>query len=514
MANRLTTADFIEKAQHPEVHGLKYDYSLTEYVKSKEKVKIICRKHGTFLQKPNYHLRRHGCPSCGLLKRVETRTSNTKEFIDKAQAEHGPEYDYSETEYIKSDEKVKIICKTHGPFLQEPNSHLNGSGCHECSNENKRLTTADFIEKAQHPEVHGLKYDYSETEYINTRTKVKIICKTHGPFLQPPNSHLKCSGCPSCANDKKAKFLKEKAKKDFIPNAQVKHGDTYDYSAVEYIDSLTKVNIICKIHGSFFQTPKAHLNGCKCPECSNEKQRKTQTSKDFIPNSIAKHGLTYDYSEVEYVHSKTKVKIICKIHGPFLQIPNDHLNGSGCPECSNKKQRKTQTSKDFIPNAIVKHGLKYDYSEVEYIHSHEKVKIICKEHGPFLQTPNAHLQDKGCFKCGNENRAITSNEKAKKDFIPESIVEHGDTYDYSEVEYINNKTKVNIICKEHGPFLQTPASHLSGCGCPNCGKIKVAHNWLHLYEENKELGSEPGIFYLLKFKHNSGLEFIKVGITN
>jgi len=231
----------------------------------------------------------------------------------------------------------------------------------------------------------------------------------------------------------------------------------------------------------------------------------------------AVHDNKYCYSLTEYINAKTKVNIICEKHGPFMQTPNDHLNGTGCPGCgsiNSVKDRNEQAAKDFIPNSIAKHGPKYDYSEVEYINCNTKVKIICKTHGPFLQTPKQHLNGHGCPKCGSINSVKARKEQAKKDFIPNSIDKHGPKYDYSEVEYINTKTKVKIICSIHGPFMQIPNSHLLGNGCSSCKSDKSAWDYVKLYETNTELGSEPGIFYILKFKHTSGLEFLKAGITS
>jgi len=384
----------------------------------------------------------------------------------------------------------------------------------------KRLTTEDFIKKAQLK--HGSKYDYSETEYVHCMKKVKIICRIHGSFLQKPSSHLTGRGCSECVKIKqclKGKFQTAQAAKCFIPNARSKHDGVYDYSEVDYVDSKTPVKIICKTHGPFLQIPNNHLNGKGCPDCGNTKRGKSKIDKAalvFIPESIKIHGLTYDYSETEYVLANEKVTIICKIHGSFLQTPHSHLTGRGCSECGKIKQCENNIASsalNFIPDSIKIHGDTYDYSKTEYVKSNDKVTIICKIHGSFLQTPLAHLRGQGCFKCGKTRMGAIQTDKCALDFEPRARIIHGLTYDYSLVEYVNTHKKVIIICKEHGSFMQTPKSHLSGCGCPDCGNEKIAHSWLNLYEENKELGSEPGIFYLLKFKHTSGLEFIKAGIT-
>lgn len=127
------------------------------------------------------------------------------------------------------------------------------------------------------------------------------------------------------------------------------------------------------------------------------------------------------------------------------------------------------TQEEFINKAIKKHGNRYDYSKVAYTNCKNKVCIICSEHGEFWQTPDNHLRKNGCPKCGYK---ITSQKLSckKEEFICKSKEIHGDKYDYSKVEYINNRTKVCIICPKHGEFWQTPETHLRGCGCPYCSK--------------------------------------------
>ena len=129
---------------------------------------------------------------------------------------------------------------------------------------------------------------------------------------------------------------------------------------------------------------------------------------------------------------------------------------------------KRLTIEQFIKKVKVIHGNVYDYSLVEYKNAHTKVKIICPEHGIFEQKSYHHLRGQGCPECryiksGNKLRSTTEQ------FIKKAKVVHGNKYDYSLVDYKNNKTKVKIICHEHGIFEQTPNHHLSGNGCSKCG---------------------------------------------
>ena len=248
---KITTDQFIERAKS--IHGDRYDYSMVEYTKARNKVNILCSEHGKFKQTPSNHLTGRGCPSCACMLK-----STTNQFIERAKLTHGDRYDYSMVNYVNNYTKVNIICSEHGHFAQTPNSHLSGNGCRHCGRQT--LTTDQFIERAKL--THGDRYDYSEVEYVNNRTTVMIICSEHGHFKQTPNIHLSGKGCPSCGGKLKL------TANQFIERAKLTHGDRYDYSMVEYVNSNTKVNIICSEHGEFKQVPYSHLSGQGCPSCS------------------------------------------------------------------------------------------------------------------------------------------------------------------------------------------------------------------------------------------------------
>lgn len=191
----------------------------------------------------------------------------------------------------------------------------------------KKLTTEEFIKRAR--EIHGDKYDYSKVEYKTTRDKITIICPIHGEFEQSPNNHLRGRGCPKCANNIK------KTLEGFIERANKVHGNKYDYSYVEYINSKTPVKIMCPIHGEFYQKPEKHLIGRGCPHCGGTYKK---TLEEFKNEAGQIHNFVYDYSKVEYVNNHTKVCIICPKHGEFYQTPHNHLtNRYGCPFCKRSK---------------------------------------------------------------------------------------------------------------------------------------------------------------------------------
>lgn len=126
---------------------------------------------------------------------------------------------------------------------------------------------------------------------------------------------------------------KRKTTEEFIEDAIKVHGDEYDYSKVNYVNNNTKVEIICKEHGSFWVLPRIHLTGCKCGKCKG-----VSSDRDyFIQKAKEIHGDKYDYDKVVYEKANKKVCIICNVCGTeFLQTPNSHLDGHGCPECAKK----------------------------------------------------------------------------------------------------------------------------------------------------------------------------------
>lgn len=226
--------------------------------------------------------------------------------------------------------------------------------------------------------------------------------------------------------------------------------------------------------------------------------------EQFIAKAEKVHGKKYDYSKVEYNGCRTKVCIICPKHGEFWQEPSNHLNGSGCPRCT--KYRNRYTTEEWISKAKLIHGNKYDYSKVNYTNSKTKVCIVCPEHGEFWINPDNHFIGQGCPKC----RYIKSSSAIRKnidDVINNFKLVHGEKYNYSRVEYKNNKTKVCIICPEHGEFWQTPDNHMKGKGCPHCAQSKLESITREFLTENGIEFIEQKGFDWLRYKKPMRLDF-------
>ncbi len=369
--------------------------------------------------------------------------SKTSEFIEKSIKIHGNKYDYSRVEYLKSKTKVCIVCnkideitgEKHGEFWQVPYSHLSGASCPKCS---KHFMNQEiFIKRAKVN--HHNKYDYSKVEYKAAKVKVSIICPVHGEFSQAPDGHVNGAGCPKCSG------VHRYNTDEWIEKIKKIHGDRYDYSKVEYVKNSSKICIICKEHGEFFQTPANHLKGKNCPKCTGHFMDKNfflNKAKEFYKDNSG--NPIYDYSLVDYNDSTTHVTIICH----KIDV------GTG------------------------------------------------KEHGPFYKTPNKHLGGQGCPICGNESSGL-KNRLSNEDFLKKAFT---DRYEYLS-EYVTAKSKILIQCKKCGnKFWQEAYSHISGCGCPVCNESKLEKEVTkYLNEQNirnekqkkfKWLGRQSLDFYL------------------
>jgi hypothetical protein len=210
----------------------------------------------------------------------------------------------------------------------------------------KKYTKEQFVAAAR--AVHGNTYDYSQTLYVNSATPLRIECRVpgHVPFWQTPSNHCRGNGCPVCSTERRVAGVLCSAAEEFVIKARAVHGDLYGYEETVYADSKTKLAIHCPKHGRFLQSPAQHLRGLGCPSCGLDRGAGTRRDslEDFKAKALARHGEIYDYSNVEYVNSRTKVKIGCPFHGPFFKRPAMHINGEGCPVCGLQRKGRTVQS--------------------------------------------------------------------------------------------------------------------------------------------------------------------------
>lgn len=192
--------------------------------------------------------------------------------------------------------------------------------------------------------IHGSKYDYSKSLYINAQTNIIIICKEHGEFLQCPHSHKKGRGCGTCSGNKFNLNW-------FIFNGNKLHNQKYLYHKSNYKDTDTLIDIVCPIHGEFKQTPHNHINlkyGCK--ECGYlvSKSKNTKNLTKFIKQANFIHDSYYDYSKSIYSGCKNKLIITCPKHGEFKQEASGHLSGNGCSNCFKSTSKQEKAWLDYL----------------------------------------------------------------------------------------------------------------------------------------------------------------------
>lgn len=270
----------------------------------------------------------------------------TKEiFIEKAKSIHGDKYDYSKVDYVNNHTKVCIICPKHGEFFMTPSAHINQKqGCMFCSG--KKLNTDIFIEKAK--SVHGDKYDYSKVDYKDNHTKVCIVCPKHGEFWQKPQNHLRGQNCPSCANQYSP------TTDEWIERAKKVHGDKFDYSKVKYVNTVTRLTIICPKHGEFLTYPNSHLNGLGCPMCGISKL------EAIIFKALSDRKITFTYlKRFDWLKNKKKLSL-------DFYLPDQKI----AIECQGEQHlirerafgEKTQYENDLLKNRLcAEHGIKLYY---------------------------------------------------------------------------------------------------------------------------------------------------------
>ncbi|MEL4457332.1 hypothetical protein [Lutimonas vermicola] len=271
-------------------------------------------------------------------------------------------------------------------------------------------------------------------------------------------------------------MAKKLTQADIIERIREVHCDKYDLSKIVYVNRRTKIELVCKEHGSWFTTTEQLFRGQGCFTCGKKQSgiSKRASFIDFVKKANEIHEYKYTYFKDSFKKLSSKTKIECPEHGIFFQLADEHArSGQGCPQCGLLKigDLKRLPLDDFILRSNEKHSDKYDYSKVDYRRNNIKVIIICPEHGEFEQEPQNHLNGSGCLTCS----IIETHEqqkKSKEGFITDSLKVHNNLYNYSLIDFADMKTPVEIICSKHGSFFQVPAYHQGGSGCPNCNISK------------------------------------------
>jgi hypothetical protein len=347
---------FISKAS--EIHNNRYDYSKTMFERMGILCTIICKEHGEFQQTPSNHItHKQGCPTC-----AGNQKSNTNDFIKKARMIHGDTYIYDKVEYTNNSTDIIIKCIKHdNEFRQRPASHLKGSGCDICANENRKdkqkKTLDKFLQQANM--THNSRYIYDQVEYINAFTKIKIICTKHGSFKQTPDSHIRGCGCPFCGHN-----IQILSKEDLIEQSIIKYGDIFTFG--EYNKNQEKMEFFCRIHNqNFRQKPYTFLRyqpmciGCiKKNKCYSKQQMSWLRTMSIVLNITIIHAET-EGGEYKIPNSNYKADGFCKEENKIFEYHGDFWHGNPklyldsdynkvCKETFGELYKKTIKKEDFI----------------------------------------------------------------------------------------------------------------------------------------------------------------------
>lgn len=305
--------------------------------------------------------------------------------------------------------------------------------------------------------------------------------------------------------------MKKLTNDEFILKANKIHGQFYNYDFTEYVRNRDKVNIVCPLHGEFFQTPNAHLNGQGCKICGDEKgiNKRTLSHSKFLIKLKQKQPVLF--SELKIIGNYTGMNnniLISDNFGLLRVTPYSLL--SGCKPTILSAIDKTEY---YVNKAKYIHNGFYSYEKTMYTSGNSKLIIKCPIHGEFEQIATSHIIGHGCVKCFNEDIRGKSSLLNTDLFCEMANEVHKFLYDYSKVNYTKSVDKVIIICKNHGEFTQTPASHLSGVGCPLCGymhNLWSVDGWVE--KSKKSFNFDTYTLYKVKCWNDSET-FYKIGIT-
>lgn len=226
----------------------------------------------------------------------------TELCIERSKEVHGDLYLYDKSVYKGNNKHMTITCRIHGDFEQNPSSHWRGKGCRKCANEARTFTQEQYIDKVT--KIHNNKYDYSKSKYVNNRGVIIITCPVHGDYTQTARKHMEGSGCHQCVHDDKRLEAGEvKSRFNSV------HKEVYNYDKVDYKSYHEKVCIICPEHGEFWQTPSHHLQGKGCPNCGQIK-----TGKSIIKSSLLRKPISFVFDENgdSYLNIPLKEGVYCK----------------------------------------------------------------------------------------------------------------------------------------------------------------------------------------------------------
>lgn len=253
LINKVTPEEFFERAAWR--HNDKFDYSKTKFDGMTKRITVTCPEHGDLHLKAVQHLY-YDCLECSNKIKGQWKKLDTETFISRAVEVHSGKYDYSKVTYTGSQNKVCIICPTHGEFRQQPDDHMAGHGCQKCSGEmngikqygSLRVSYDEFLRRAN--EIHHGKYTYIKSTFGHRDQPMTIICPEHGEFQQNRNNHIFLKhGCQECG------YKKRRSQNEWLD-----HMEVFDREVIMMIDGRKiqadgydpETNTIYEFNGDFW----------------------------------------------------------------------------------------------------------------------------------------------------------------------------------------------------------------------------------------------------------------------
>jgi hypothetical protein len=391
-----------------------------------------------------------------------------------------------------------------------------------------KKTTDEWIQNARL--VWGDLYDYSQSEYVNSKQHVIVICQKHGSWKCQAGNHLKKNnprGCPDCGRERQVqKAIKPLG--SFIQEAVVIHGDKYDYSQSTYLGAKEYIDIACPKHGIFQQTPDSHINGKSgCPICASEHATERDLLSEVeVASRIFKASKgTVSVVTGSYKGMNSKCIFECSEHGVFERFTNSAMKGiHPCTKCSGgKKFAYGYTTREFEEKIHELISNEITFKPFEYQGKYTRITFICPEHGEFIKSAEDIQRRPNCPRCAYIDSSSVRIDAIKKKntetlrvrfdrWVEAASDYHNGRYDYSNSEYISARDDIEIICPIHGSFLQKPDSHLSS-GCRKCADDNLQGRYTEKYFERfPERKNYSARLYYIKFSYKKQ-NFYKVGIT-
>jgi len=322
----------------------KLDFTEFTFIDENTETKFTCMLcHFKYLRIPIAMLKAgsHGCGVCvgGIKDTLET-------FLVKAQLKGQDKLtDYSRVKYVNSHTNIILICKENGhEYQMTPAHHLQGDKCRKCRGYYR--TAADFILLSQQKFGEGI-FNYSAVIFVDMLTPVALTCSFGHIFEVKPEIHLRensLGGCKECQKEN-CSIRMSYTQSQWIELATAKHGNTYLYHKVIYINSQTDVCVVCTKHGEFQVSPACHLGGTGCRKCGIERSiaSKLYTEADTLEaftNARILHNDHYEYIRIFRDEGRLMIELRCPIHNIISQRLDHHLHGHGCDRCIPKHSKQ------------------------------------------------------------------------------------------------------------------------------------------------------------------------------